>query len=49
MTKKQIAMLAAAALTAIAGLLSQCPEDPPARSGETVPVDGDAGSIHVGE
>ena len=46
MSKKQIAALVATALTAIAGVLTQCPEDPPARAGvtEPAPVSADAGA-----
>ena len=41
MTKKQLAGLAAALLTALAGALSQCPDEPVERQGETV-VEGAA-------
>lgn len=34
MTKKQMAMALAALLTALAGVLSQCPEDAPPASGQ---------------
>lgn len=36
MTKKQIAMALAALLTAVAGVLSQCTDEAPVRTGETV-------------
>lgn len=39
MTKKQIAAAIAAVLTAIAGLLSQCPDDAAPRQGVTVGAD----------
>lgn len=41
MSKKQIAMAVAALLSAIAGVLTQCPDNPP-REGVTV-VGADAG------
>lgn len=40
-TKKQLAMALAALLTAVAGVLSQCQEDPPGGGG---PVGADAGA-----
>jgi len=43
MTKKQIAGIAATVLTVIAGLLSQCPDEPaPPRTGVTVGADAGA-------
>lgn len=46
MTKKQSAAIVASILTAIAAVLTKCPEDPPARAGVTVPspVSADAGA-----
>jgi hypothetical protein len=40
MTKKQIAALVATALTALAGLLTQCPDDAPQSAPIPVMVDG---------
>jgi len=42
MTKKQIAAAVAAALSAAAALLSQCPDDPAPRDSETVGADAGA-------
>jgi hypothetical protein len=42
MTKKQMAALAAAVLTAAAGLLTQCPDEPAPRQGTTVGADAGA-------
>ena len=39
MSKKQIAGIAAAVLTALATALSQCPEEPAQREGVTVGAD----------
>lgn len=38
-TKKQIALAVAALLTAVAGVLSRCPDDPAPREGVTVGAD----------
>lgn len=38
-TKKQLAMALAALLTAVAGVLSQCSDDPAPREGVTVGAD----------
>lgn len=42
MTKRQIAAAVAAVLSALAGLLMQCPEEPEPRQGVTVGADAGA-------